>query len=322
MRTVAILMFSLFITLNANSALALTCKSGSADCSSSSASDCTALGYANTDTANCKHYLYCPFNTAYKACIAVTDSSTGTDCSDYPLTECPEHGVCSKCPADETYKKLTGCETGYTLNASGECVQNTVSCPDGYSADIKSVADCGNGLIGDKGWTFSSSNGCGKCTERSCSGNANYTSIETCGNNTAAGGWKYSSCYYGDELRGTCTPKSCEDYSGAGDSYFSYKNNDICKTEQFYLGDYPETCYTCQPCAWFDGNFTSQSISSCYQWCEPLAGMLTSPTIYAVNQPVDMASYGYEGTCYTASPDTNGTCCCTPSGAEAMGVCL
>lgn len=45
MRTVAILIFSLFITLNANSALALTCKSGTADCtqSNNNASDCTAL---------------------------------------------------------------------------------------------------------------------------------------------------------------------------------------------------------------------------------------------------------------------------------------
>ena len=57
MRTVAILIFSLFITLNANSALALTCKSGTADCtqSNNNASDCTALGYTNANAANCTH---------------------------------------------------------------------------------------------------------------------------------------------------------------------------------------------------------------------------------------------------------------------------
>ena len=180
MRTVAILIFSLFITLNANSALALTCKSGSAGCtqSSNTASDCTALGYTNANTANCKHYLYCPFNTAYKACVAVTDSEPEPDCSDYPLTTCPEHSICNKCPADETYKKLTGCETGYTLNSSGTgCILST--CPTGYA---KAADDCYN--KGSAGWSLDltdkyDSTDCYKCTAKSCE--AGYsTDVTTC----------------------------------------------------------------------------------------------------------------------------------------------
>ena len=245
MRKVAVFMFSLFVAFSAHSALALTCKSGTADCSKNQASDCTALGYTSDNVANCKHYLYCPFNTNYKACIAVTDSGTEceskgystnkptetgylckdvtvalngvnktcydcvtckdeflitsktcqqicenfsiddqsysyykistitsinnrtggpcysgmlsthksdcccngkssvilakceeptelTDCSDYPLTECPEHGVCDKCPDDNSYKKLTGCELGYTLNTSKTGCELSISCTDQY----------------------------------------------------------------------------------------------------------------------------------------------------------------------------------------------
>ena len=221
MRTVAILIFSLFITLNANSALALTCKSGTADCtqSSNTASDCTALGYTNANTANCKHYLYCPFNTAYKACVAVTDSEPEPDCSDYPLTACPEHSICDKCPDDETYKKLTGCETGYTLNASGTgCILST--CPTGYA---KTADDCYN--KGSAGWSLDltdkyDSTDCYKCIAKSCEAgySTDITSIADCGTTGSAGYTftKSESGYSGDDACGKCEcTDPCEDtYTG------------------------------------------------------------------------------------------------------------
>ena len=207
MRTVAILIFSLFITLNANSALALTCKSGSAGCtqSSNTASDCTALGYTNANTANCKHYLYCPFNTAYKACVAVTDSEPEPDCSDYPLTTCPEHSICNKCPADETYKKLTGCETGYTLNSSGTgCIPAT--CPTGYA---KTADDCYN--KGSAGWSLDltdkyDSTDCYKCTAKACENESStdITSLADCGTISSVGYTFYKSGYSGDDECGKC----------------------------------------------------------------------------------------------------------------------
>ncbi len=107
----------LFLT-GAGLAHALQCKSGSSSCSTSSASDCTSLGYSSSDVSNCKHYLLCPFNTNYKTCVAFDDSEPEPDCSDYPLTKCPEHGICDECPDDKTYLKFTDCESGYVLNAA------------------------------------------------------------------------------------------------------------------------------------------------------------------------------------------------------------
>ena len=433
MRTVAILIFSLFITLNANSALALTCKSGSADCtqSSNTASDCTALGYTNANTANCKHYLYCPFNTAYKACVAVTDSEPEPDCSDYPLTTCPEHSICNKCPADETYKKLTGCETGYTLNSSGTgCILSTCptgyaktaddcynkgsagwsldltdkydstdcykctakscevgystdvttceagyeivtkgysgeqeckkcdkspcsagysdtitsetdcsagysfkqdpdnplcgmceekSCPDGFTAGLTDPSQCGVG--GEDGWfvEFNGNESCGKCTERPCSGNANYTSVEKCGK-TGATGWNYSSCYYGDELRGTCTPKSCEDHG-----YSTVKPDDICRTINVYLGDTQKECYyDCISCTTHTSGSSGlpyQGTDSCFEGCKYHPGSSADqeennePAQYTV-YPITVTDDGRTGQCYgwIYTPGTDSDCCCTSEG--------
>ncbi len=505
MRTVAILIFSLFITLNANSALALTCKSGTADCtqSNNNASDCTALGYTNANAANCTHYLYCPFNTAYKSCVAFTDDVDPTppvaDCSDYPLTACPENGICDKCPADATYKKLTGCESGYRLNTAktacvcgtlcldryvdlpdnaeyeykecdacgeksniisgwkcktgyqktsdgtaceastcptgyaksvegcgdtgsdgwtlgtkdsngcGKCTKNecsgnaeytsvdkcgssgangwnysscyygdelrgtcdkkdcpadsytnpncgagytkvltgapqntyysgddkcysctavpcpdgystdiasaancktgetysssgysagktcgkcTFTCPDGYSEDIKSVNDCGSTKA--NGWIFSSSNGCGKCTEKTCSGNAAYTSVNKCGS-SGANGWNYSSCYYGDELRGTCTAKTCKDhgYSTGGE---------VCKTAKAYLGDTYSECKDCVNCS--DVNTNYYSVTTCNNWCEEIGDGR-----YQVDK-ISVTYGGRSGVCSEIYESSSGNCCC------------
>ena len=455
MRTVAILIFSLFITLNANSALALTCKSGTADCtqSNNNASDCTALGYTNANAANCTHYLYCPFNTAYKSCVAFTDDVDPTppvaDCSDYPLTSCPSNGICDKCPADETYKKLTGCESGYRLNTAktaceastcptgyaksvegcgdtgsdgwtlgikdsngcGKCTKNecsgnaeytsvdkcgssgangwnysscyygdelrgtcdkkdcpadsytnpncgagytkvltgapqntyysgddkcysctavpcpdgystdiasaancktgetysssgysagktcgkcTFTCPDGYSEDIKSINDCGNGLVGDKGWNFSSSNGCGKCTEKACSGNTKYTSVDKCGS-SGANGWNYTSCYYGDELRGTCTAKTCSDHGYS-------KGGEVCKTGNAYIGDTYSECKDCVSCSDVDRNY--YSVTTCNNWCEEIGDGR-----YQVDR-ISVTYGGRSGYCSEIYESSNGNCCC------------
>lgn len=137
MRNVTVLIFSIFLAISADFAMALTCKSGDAGCSSSTntATDCTNLGYSNTDVANCKHYIYCPFNQNYKSCVAGIDvepTPPVADCSDYPLTECPTNGICEDCPDDNSYKKLSGCELGYTLNTSKTGCELSISCTDQY----------------------------------------------------------------------------------------------------------------------------------------------------------------------------------------------
>ena len=165
--------FSLFgalTLLSASSALALTCANdygSSAGCASNTtaAGDCATLGYSKDNVDGCEHYLYCPFDTSYKRCVA----SEKIDCSDYPFEECPEGANCSACGiGTDIFYKIDACKSGYTLSGNS-CVAK--SC-DGYSSEYKSVADCGKS--GSLGWTYST---ClsgdtllGKCTEKSCGG--------------------------------------------------------------------------------------------------------------------------------------------------------
>ena len=199
-----------------NVVYALSCKNGDSSCSTQSAADCASLGYSADNIDNCKHYLYCPFNRSYKTCVAFDNSEPEPviDCSDYPLTECPENSVCKDCPDDNSYKKITGCKSGYT-KSTGEC-----------------------GKTGEDGWILKSkdANGCGTCTAKYCSGNASYTSVNKCGS-SGDDGWNYTSCYYGDELRGTCSAKSCPSGSATSKtcssgynkvSTGSYSGNNLC----------------------------------------------------------------------------------------------
>jgi len=55
-------------------ASALTCKNdyaGADGCASNAtaAGDCTTLGFSKSNTANCNHYIYCPFDPSYKRCV-------------------------------------------------------------------------------------------------------------------------------------------------------------------------------------------------------------------------------------------------------------
>ena len=91
-------LFGALTLLSASSALALTCANdygSSAGCASNTtaAGDCATLGYSKDNVDGCEHYLYCPFDTSYKRCVA----SEKIDCSDYPFEECPEGAKCSSC---------------------------------------------------------------------------------------------------------------------------------------------------------------------------------------------------------------------------------
>ena len=86
-------------------------------------------------------------------------------------------GKCSKLKCQNGYSSsvsAANCKLGESFTSLGfsgdsPCGKCQISCPQGYSKDIKSVADCGNGSVGTAGWIFSSSNGCGKCTAKTCS---------------------------------------------------------------------------------------------------------------------------------------------------------
>ena len=197
----------LFLT-GAGLAHALQCKSGSSSCSSSSASDCTNLGYSSSAESNCKHYLLCPFNTSYKTCVAFDDSEPEPDCSDYPLTECPDNGICDKCPDDETWLKFTGCESGYVLNADKTgCEEST--CDEGYAR-----SEDGCGMQGANGWylgNLDTATGCYRCMPNDCKDGYS-TDTTDCGNGYTLDNDGYS----GEDECGMCVcTDPCKDtYTG------------------------------------------------------------------------------------------------------------
>lgn len=140
------------------------------------------------------------------------------------------------CPFDTSYKK---------------CVKHLFyACPDGYSADITDVKQCGSS--GWQGWTLEiakveandgSEVSCGKCTKKECEGNPEKTSVADCGS-TGSSGWNYTFCYYGDELRGTCEPWTCSDRGYSSSSI----GCEIWATASVYAGNSLTTCYKCSNC--------------------------------------------------------------------------
>ena len=121
-----ILVFLLPFLLSANLAQALTCKSGDSACATNSAAECEKLGYAKADVTGCSHYLYCPFDTAYKTCSSTSSVATADCTSGYPksVDSCGSTGAkgwslgnkdangCGKCT-----KK--SCSSGASENATG-----------------------------------------------------------------------------------------------------------------------------------------------------------------------------------------------------------
>ena len=132
------------VLLSSTSALAAACfDDSSTSCATSNASDCLALGYSKDDVVGCKHYLLCPFDTSYKACV----TQKFMDCSDYPLTKCPDNGFCSECNDGSTTKyKLDSCKEGYKLSGN-TCVADN-KC-DGYNLtkcpDLGICSECNTG---------------------------------------------------------------------------------------------------------------------------------------------------------------------------------
>ena len=235
-----ILVFLLPFLLSANLAQALTCKSGDSACATNSAAECEKLGYAKT-VAGCSHYLYCPFDTAYKTCSST--SSVATACAGYQLSSCPTNGICESCPASGAYKKLTSCNSGYTLNSAGDgCVAAT--CSSGYA---KTVAGCGT--TGDSGWSLGTkdANGCGKCTAKACPDDSSteITSEEDCnkkyGNLGHDGYDKYG--FSGDKQCGYC--RGFQDCNAAGFVEHSNSGSDCDYVPVYYGQGIILDCYDC-----------------------------------------------------------------------------
>ena len=96
----------LSLVLTSTSVFALTCANdygGTQGCASNTtaAGDCETLGYSTQNTADCEHYLYCPFDKAYKRCVAIAENNTCT--YQYTIAEYPnvkEIGKNDSCTRD------------------------------------------------------------------------------------------------------------------------------------------------------------------------------------------------------------------------------
>lgn len=103
----AAIMFSGIISFF-NPAAANTCYS----------TNCSELGYSQNDIPECLAYIYCPFDTSYKACAKYASK----------LDACPEGAIC-----EESFK-INNCIDGYSFNSQlNTCQPNpqeTLSCAD------------------------------------------------------------------------------------------------------------------------------------------------------------------------------------------------
>ena len=110
-RFVMFRLFLLFCLIFPSISEATTCRKdygGTNSCvaNDAPAGDCTTLGYSNKDVDGCTNYLYCPFDTSYKKCVA---GGKELDCADLGYTKSDKSEWCGKivqCPNDNT---LTAC---------------------------------------------------------------------------------------------------------------------------------------------------------------------------------------------------------------------
>lgn len=201
-----ILVFLLPFLLSANLAQALTCKSGDSACATNSAAECEKLGYAKADVTGCSHYLYCPFDTAYKTCSSTSSVATADCTSGYAksVDSCGSTGA-----------------KGWSLgnkdaNGCGKCTAK--ACPEDSSTEITSEEDCNKkyGNLGHDGYDkygFSGDKQCGYCRGFQDCNAAGFVDHSNSGSDC-----DYVPVYYGDGIILDCydCPGSSSGGSGSG----------------------------------------------------------------------------------------------------------
>ncbi len=103
-----------FILFSTNFAFALTCRndySGTSGCAGNqnAAGNCETLGYYTSDVANCRHYIYCPFDTSYKRCTSTDKCNKNKDSN------------CLIWSSSDTDCQCIKCISGYELNENSIC---------------------------------------------------------------------------------------------------------------------------------------------------------------------------------------------------------
>ena len=180
------------------------------------------------------------------------------DCSDYPLTKCPDNGFCSECNDGSTTKyKLDRCDNCFSQISvnGGMCSRNYQydKCP--TDAGAAACSECTysgktvyNILTCKPGYTLNGvTSNSRTCVAKTCpSGYSTaYQSVADCGS-TGSNGWTFtSSGYSGDKICGKCTAKTCASYG-----YMDKQLDDfLCKVSaSVYKGNTQSTCYDCVSC--------------------------------------------------------------------------
>ena len=243
--------------LSTTSAFALTCINdygGTSSCTNANpAGDCETLGYSKDNVSGCEHYLYCPFDTAYKRCV----SEITWTCPDGFSDEITSGNQCGTSGSNGWSLSTTTVEASNGSQVTcGKCTALNCRRPSPY----QSIADCGT--RGALGWNFTESSTiyhgdepCGTCHALSCDDGFSivWQSVADCG--TSAGyGWNFvTKGFNGDSPCGKCTAKNCP--SGYATSCGS---NQIAEEDpRSYAGD--DKCYKCTSCP--EGYFVSNSVS-------------------------------------------------------------
>ena len=141
-------LYGILTFLSTTSAFALTCANnygGTTSCvnNTQTAGDCTSLGYSKD---GCDHFLYCPFDKAYKKCVSGSSlSAYDIPCSQLGFTQENKTDWCSQiisCPQDSSYtlcaqtKYAKDC-SDYPLDKCPEGATGCSSCSDGVKISYR-----------------------------------------------------------------------------------------------------------------------------------------------------------------------------------------
>lgn len=99
---------------------------------------CASLGYTTSDIEGCDNYVYCPFDTTYKACVGEQQGECDADCI---LDACPSNANCTECGNSKF--KITSCR--YTTKLTPDkraCIESCSSYSGAKIAECPDLAEC------------------------------------------------------------------------------------------------------------------------------------------------------------------------------------
>ncbi len=82
---------------------------------------CSELGYSTSNVDNCEHYLYCPFDTAYKKCVKETDTCTDTGTGTHQVCSTSLHFVNGECVETDLNPSKNCSDYGFDSLSNATC---------------------------------------------------------------------------------------------------------------------------------------------------------------------------------------------------------